>query len=320
MPVKDSTGQSTGNIDCFVMTNSDMVPNSSAIFVPTTMDLLPEARSTSTSVAQRAASTVQKTVPDGLSIIRERYGNLQISADVTEVLMTPWRPKTQKQYGTYLRRWVAFCDKRKVNYHSPMLNDTLEFLMELYKEGLSYSTINTARSALSTVVSITDYGNNPIVSRFKKGIFETRKPTPKYTAIWDVSVVLQYLSRLYPNETLSLNDLTHKVLMLLLLVSSQSGQTIHLLDLNSLIIQDDKYIFPILEHTKTSKPGKSHDVINVTAYELDQTLCPLACLKEYIIIIIILIFYIASISQRFNNALQLRYIKMALSHVKILKY
>jgi hypothetical protein len=37
------------------------------------------------------------------------------------------------------------------------------------------------------------------------------------------------------------------------------------------------------------------------------------------IIIIILIFYIASISQRFNNALQLRYIKMAISHVKILK-
>jgi hypothetical protein len=35
--------------------------------------------------------------------------------------------------------------------------------------------------------------------------------------------------------------------------------------------------------------------------------------------IIIIIFYIASISQRFNNALQLRYIKMAISHVKILK-
>jgi hypothetical protein len=58
-----------------------------------------------------------------------------------------------------------------------MLNDTLEFLMELYKEVLSYSTINTAGSALSTVVSITDSdGNNPIVSRFMKGIFETHKP------------------------------------------------------------------------------------------------------------------------------------------------
>ena len=86
-----------------------------------------------------------------------------------------------------------------------------ETLLQLYKEGLSYSTLNTARSALSTVLYIEDFGSNPVVTRFMKGIFELRKPTPRYTTIWDVSVVLNNLSDFYPNESLNLKDLTHKL-------------------------------------------------------------------------------------------------------------
>lgn len=54
-----------------------------------------------------------------------------------------------------------------------------------------------------------------------KGIFETRLPTPKYNSIWDVSTVFKHLAKYYPSGTLSLKDLTYKVLMLLLLVSDQ---------------------------------------------------------------------------------------------------
>ena len=49
-----------------------------------------------------------------------------------------------------------------------------------------------------------------------KGVFESRRPKPKYDKIWDVSVVLKHLSSLYPNEKLSLKDLMHKVLKLIL--------------------------------------------------------------------------------------------------------
>lgn len=156
------------------------------------------------------------------------------------------------------------------------------FLMELHNKGLSYSTINTARSALSTTVDIPNFGSNPVVSRFMKGVFEIRKPTPKYTTVWDVSVVLRYLSGLYPNETLSLKKLSQKLLMLLLLVSSQRGQTMHLLDTSCMIIDRDKYVFRINEHLKTSKPGNSNASVFVYAYLPDPKLCPLSCLKEYI--------------------------------------
>ena len=105
---------------------------------------------------------------------------------------------------------------------------------------------------------------------------------PKYDQIWDVSVVLKHLSSLYPNETLSLKDLTHKVLMLILLVSSQRGQSIHYLDLQHLTMEEDTYSFVIAEHIKTSTPRNPHTRIDIAAYEPDSTICPLTCLKAYI--------------------------------------
>ena len=70
--------------------------------------------------------------------------------------------------------------------------------------------------------------------------------------------------------------------MLLLLVSSQRGQTMHKLDLKYMTIHRDKYIFQIPEHIKTSKPGKSNVSVVVNAFHPDHTVCPFSCLKEYI--------------------------------------
>ena len=79
---------------------------------------------------------------------------------------------------------MAFCRERKIDCYSPPLSDTLQFLTDLFNQGLSYSTINTARSALSTIVMIDgekSFGSNHVVTRFMKGVFETRKPKPNTT-------------------------------------------------------------------------------------------------------------------------------------------
>ena len=180
---------------------------------------------------------------------------------------------------------MAFCRERKINCYSPSLSEALQFLLGLFNQGLSYSTLNTARSALSTIVTIDggeSFGSNHIVTRFMKGVFESRRPKPKYDKIWDVSVVLKHLSSLYPNEKLSLKDLTHKVLMLILLVSSQRGQSIHYLDLQHLNMDEDNYSFDVAEHIKTSTPRSPYTRIDIAAYEPDSTICPLSCLKAYI--------------------------------------
>ena len=115
-----------------------------------------------------------------------------------------------------------------------------------------------------------------------KGVFESRRLKPKYNKIWDVSAVLKHLSSLYPNEKLSSKDLTHKVLMLILLVSSQRGQSIHYLDLQHLTIEEDNYSFDVAEHINTSTPRNPHTRIDIAASEPDSTICPSNCLKAYL--------------------------------------
>lgn len=59
------------------------------------------------------------------------------------------------------------------NSLSPELNHALDFLAELFQAGLDYSSINMARSALSSVlrpVAGVAFGQHPLVIRFMKGV------------------------------------------------------------------------------------------------------------------------------------------------------
>ena len=82
-----------------------------------------------------------------------------------------------------------------------------------------------------------------------KGIYEFIKRKPKYNQIWDVSQVLDYLKTLYPLEKLSLKELTQKIVMLLLLVTGQRGQFIHLLSLNGIELTSQTAYLSLEEHT-----------------------------------------------------------------------
>ena len=70
----------------------------------------------------------------------------------------------------------------------PTVNKVLDFLHTLYVQELSYSTINTARSALASYLmdikfTGTDYtmSNHPLLIRYMKGVFNSRTPTPQYS-------------------------------------------------------------------------------------------------------------------------------------------
>ena len=75
-----------------------------------------------------------------------------------------------------------FCSSRGINPISASLKDGLESLHDQYENGLSYSAINTARSALSTIIFLSDgssFGNHPFVTQFLKGVFESRPSLPR---------------------------------------------------------------------------------------------------------------------------------------------
>lgn len=220
-----------------------------------------------------------------MSALRSSFRQYNVSKEVTEVLMASWRPGTQKQYKTYINKWLEFCSKRTIHHSSPKINEAVEFLMTLHSQGLSYSSINTARSALSSILTTDNcdnFGSHPLVIRFMKGIYELNKPKPKYNQIWDVSKVLDYLKTLAPVEKLSLKELTLKTVMLLLLVTGERGQFIYLLSLTGIQMTPHIAYLSLEEHTKTSRPSRATSSVTVNEFTPDNRICPLATLKAYI--------------------------------------
>ena len=187
MFTENPTGQGQGHHDSTSMANTDLVPTAATITVQPTLDLQTIQQPTSACIPQQTAPTTPETPLDGLSALRNSFGQYSVSKEVTEILMASWRPGNQKQYKTYLKKWLEFCSKRKIHYSSPKISEAVEFLMTLHNQGLCYSSINTARSALSPILTINNCGNfgsHPLVTRFMKGIYELNKSQPKYTQLF----------------------------------------------------------------------------------------------------------------------------------------
>ena len=84
------------------------------------------------------------------------------------------------------------------------------------------------------------------------------------------------------NTLLSLKDLSHKLACLLVILSGQRVQTIHLLDIKHMFIQDNQVVFQVKELVKQSKAGRHLNDFECMAHTIDERLCVLSCLKEYI--------------------------------------
>lgn len=154
---------------------------------------------------------------------------------------------------------------------------------ELYEQNLAYSSINTARSALSTVIvqeGEVTFGNHPLVTKFLRGVHSTRPSLPRYKDIWDVSAVLRHLKTLQPLNEISLKDLALKTTMLIALCSGQRCQTIQALDIKAMTLTNEHCTFYIHKLLKTSKPGKHFGRVHLESFT-DKTSCVVSCIKEY---------------------------------------
>ncbi|XP_046857491.1 uncharacterized protein LOC124450864 [Xenia sp. Carnegie-2017] len=98
-------------------------------------------------------SSSRETSASSVSLIRKQFKDRGLSTTAVEVLESAWRAGTRKQYEGHLERWRQYCYQRHINPFSPTVEEGINFLAELFKKGLGYSALNTARSALSSIVS-----------------------------------------------------------------------------------------------------------------------------------------------------------------------
>ena len=163
---------------------------------------------------------------------------------------------------------------------SDFIEDIANFLAEeqMHK---GYSALNTTRSAISAYhdsVEGKPVGSHDLIKDLMESAKKDKPPKVRYSATWDVNRVLQYIRHLGPNTGLEVKDLTHKLAMLMSLVSATRGHELKALSLDNMVTGPDQVTFMITQRTKT-KLSK----LVFHRYEQSENLDVVACLDAYLV-------------------------------------
>ena len=161
-----------------------------------------------------------------------------------------------------------------------------DFLTEQFEDfNKSYSTINSYRSALSSMLLPVDgysVGEYPIIARLLKGMFHVRPPEPRYSFTWDVNVLLTFLESWLPLSALELKQLTLKTVALVALVSAQRSRTLSALSIEFMNSTATGTQFVVNSLLKSSRPGKSSLIVSLPAFPENERLCAHSTLLHYV--------------------------------------
>ena len=122
----------------------------------------------------------------GLDGFRARLQEEGISKAASDLTSKSRRPNSNANYEPSWRKWASWCSRRETDSFSSNINEILDYLTDLYKQGLQYRTINNQRSAISAFheqIQGKPVGKHPRVCTLLAGIFNTRPPQPKYCFI-----------------------------------------------------------------------------------------------------------------------------------------
>ena len=153
---------------------------------------------------------------------RNQSGGL--SARTQFIIQSSWAQGTKSVYGLGFRYYCEFCKKHNLDPFAPDPVNLLNFLTYYFEIKKSeFRTLNCYRSAISSTLGPDPrtgfpVGQDPLVSRFFKGVRRLRPPKPKLFPTWSVSAVLRHLKSLGESKSLSLSTLLKKTCFLVALV------------------------------------------------------------------------------------------------------
>ena len=105
-----------------------------------------------TNQSGRSTSTPQEARDTRMSCVRSHLITKGFSSQAVQVIMASWRDSTKAQHQIYMKKWENFGAQNECSFLDPPISKAVDFLTGLFDQGLSYTSINTARSALSTLL------------------------------------------------------------------------------------------------------------------------------------------------------------------------
>ena len=215
----------------------------------------------------------------GMEHIRKSLKTCGIHGQAADLYCASWRSSTTSSYSSCWQRWIKWCSTRKASPSEASIAQVIDFLTELYQEHKEYSTINSYRSAISAIHTKA-IGQDQTLNRFMQGVFNCRPPKPRYSQIWDVSSVLDYMKDMDLPDRLPIQKLSQKVVTLLALSNADRASDLHLLSIDHMLVSEGEVKFQVDGLSKTRKSGPPREVVYPQFN--DERICPVYMLKAYI--------------------------------------
>ena len=125
---------------------------------------------------------------------------------------------TTQKYNSAWQQFCLFCKGLNVQPITCSVTVIVKYIRHRFEEGVSYSTMNLAKSAISKfhcfLPGNVPVGSDQLVQKAMKSFFKQRPPLPKYQNTFDVTMVMRYVMDMGPAAALDLKCLTYKTLFL----------------------------------------------------------------------------------------------------------
>ena len=222
----------------------------------------------------------------GMVDLRTSRPTTKISSTASSLIKNSKARGTRKNYESSWRQFNSWCGSRKIDPVSCPVNCILDYLGSLFDDKKEYSSLNGHRSALSAYHDPIDgfkVGQHPLVCDLMKGVSNLRPPQPRYRYIWDVEKVIQKMRDMPHNNSLTLKQLSYKVITLLGLCAIKRSGELSALSTKWISFFGDKTICAFGIKGKTSAPGKVASPITFHSFPENDKVCPVKCLGDYIL-------------------------------------
>ncbi|XP_034944884.1 uncharacterized protein [Chelonus insularis] len=206
--------------------------------------------------AVTASSSGCKTYPGCREVISQALLSKGMPREAVETSLASLADSTSKNYNSTLKLWWKW-NEGNGNPYEVSVEKILKFLAERFSDGIGHSAINSGASKI-------------------------RPGRPKYESTWDVDPVLARLETWAPITELSLKKLTEKSLVLLALGTAHRCQTLALIKISNINIEESEIEIRISDKIKTSRPGAPQPVLRLPFFLNKPELCIARTLNQYI--------------------------------------
>ena len=118
-----------------------------------------------------------------------------------------------------------------------------------------------------------------LLRKLLKGIHNRRPSKPRYSAIWDVNIVLAYIGAMTTTKYI---DLTMKTVGLFMILSGSRVNMLSHFKVSNMTLTDTECTFIFSDVLRTSVEGVSAKPLVFRAYPYDSTLCPVKTMLAYL--------------------------------------